>query len=214
MDSTSTRTHPLIIVAATAVILTCLVALGFMTGIIPSRSTATTQDIAKTPAQPTAPHTALAPGSATKPAPQARSAERAPVGSTSSSAGSGAVSGGSSAPTTAAAPCANCGTVIGVRTVKEQGEAGLLGPAAGALVGGVLGNQIGHGTGNTIATVVGAGAGAAAGTEIERRAKATTHYVIDVRMEDGSVRHFSSPTAPAVQEGSKVKVVDGKLMHG
>jgi outer membrane lipoprotein SlyB len=212
MESTGHRTHPIIIIAATAVILTCLVALGFMTGVIPSKGTPA-NDVVTAPAQQPGQRAAIAPNAPSKPATQPRTAERAPVGSTSPAAGSGAVAGGAPA-STAAAPCTNCGVVTGVRAVKEQGEAGLIGPAAGGLIGGVLGHQIGSGTGNTVATVLGAGVGAAAGTEIERRAKSTTHFVIDVRMDDGSIRHFSSPTAPAVEAGSKVKVVDGKLMHG
>jgi outer membrane lipoprotein SlyB len=210
-------THPLIIVAATVVILTCLVALGMMTGVLPF-SKHTAPDVVTAPVVP---HAAVAPSTpaAVARTPAERRAAQPAVGSTSPTAGGGAVGGTSGAPApSAAAPvhCPTCGTVVGVRTVKHQGDASMIGPAAGALLGGVLGHQIGHGTGNTIATVVGAGAGAAAGTEIERRTvRATTSYVIDVRMdEDGSVRHFSSPNAPPVSSGSKVRVVDGKLMMG
>lgn len=86
----------------------------------------------------------------------------------------------------------------------------MIGPAAGALIGGVLGNQIGGGSGKTIATAVGAGLGAAGGVEVESRMKTKTSYVIDVRMDDGSLRQFSSPTQ-SVSPGAKVKVIDGKL---
>jgi outer membrane lipoprotein SlyB len=97
--------------------------------------------------------------------------------------------------------------------VKEQGDAGMTGPGAGALLGGVLGNQLGHGHGKTIATVVGAGAGAAAGTEIERRYKSKTHYVVAVRMSDGRVRHFNYAAAPGVQPGNRVRVANGHLVR-
>jgi outer membrane lipoprotein SlyB len=97
--------------------------------------------------------------------------------------------------------------------VKEQGEAGLIGPAAGGLLGGVVGHQIGNGRGNTIATVLGAAGGAAAGTEIERRYKSKTHYVVAVRMNDGRVRTFNYAAAPAVQTGDKVRVVKGHLVR-
>jgi len=213
------RTHPLIIIAATMVILTCLVAVAAMTGVVPfKRSTELEVSTAPAPDTASASKSALAPSAPDRTVTRNSSTARKPAatGTTAPTAGAGAV--GSGAPQTAAAApqrCDNCGTVVAVRTIKKQGDASMIGPAAGALLGGVLGNQIGSGSGRTIATVVGAGAGAVAGTEIERRTvRATTSYVIDVRMEDGSIRHFSSPTAPAVHAGAKVKVVDGKLMHG
>jgi outer membrane lipoprotein SlyB len=89
----------------------------------------------------------------------------------------------------------------------------MVGPAAGALIGGLAGRQIGSGTGRTIATVVGAGAGAAAGTEIERRYKSTTSYVVAVRMNDGSHRSFNYASAPGVSSGEKVRVVEGRLIR-
>jgi outer membrane lipoprotein SlyB len=100
-----------------------------------------------------------------------------------------------------------------VRTVRQQGEASMIGPAAGGLVGGVIGHQIGSGRGNTIATVLGAAGGAAAGTEIERRHKSTTHYVVAVRMGDGHVRHFNYAAAPGFQTGDRVRVVEGRLVR-
>ena len=210
------RAHPLVIVAAITVILTCLVAVAVMTGVVPVSKRTAAPDVANAPTPPAAgapPQTAFAP----PPPARTRTPERPSVGSTSPTAGAGAVGGGSAAETASAPPpqpahCANCGRVVAVRAIKHQQDSSMLGPAAGALLGGVLGHQIGHGTGNTIATVIGAGAGAAAGTEVERRYRTTTSYVIDVRMDDGAIRHFSSPTAPAVQAGARVKVVDGKLM--
>ena len=210
----SGRLHPLVIIAATTLILTCLLAIGVMTGLMPSpfHKETTTDVVVNKPAEPGATTKSSAASTSARVKTTERPATTA-AGSTSGAGGSGSVAGGTPA-TTAAAPCTNCGTVTGVRTVKQQADASMIGPAAGALIGGVLGNQIGSGSGNKIATVVGAGAGAAAGTEIERRYKATTHYVIDVRMDDGEARQFSSPTPPSVQPGAKVKVVDGKLMHG
>ena len=208
------RLHPLIIIAATTLILTCLLAIGVMTGLMQSPfNKESTDAVVSKAGEPAASVKSPATSASARAKATDRTATSTAAGSTSGAGGSGSVAGGTPA-TTAAAPCTNCGTVTGVRAVKQQADASMIGPAAGALIGGVLGNQIGSGSGNKIATVVGAGAGAAAGTEIERRYKATTHYVIDVRMDDGEARQFSSPTQPAVQPGSKVKVVDGKLMHG
>jgi outer membrane lipoprotein SlyB len=112
-----------------------------------------------------------------------------------------------------AAVCANCGTVTSVRVVKQQGEAGLIGPAAGTAVGGLIGSQIGSGSGRTVATIVGAAGGAAVGTEIERRYKATMHHVVSVRLNDGTTRQFTFASSPGFREGDRVRVVEGRLVR-
>lgn len=212
---TDNRTHPLVIIAATTVILTCLLAIGIMTGIVPSpwKAGAPVRDLTTGSAQ-NAP-AANAPATV----PQNRLASKAPAAATRKSAPAGTTQSGGPSQTVAgsgpaAAPvCTDCATVTSVRTVQQQGEAGLLGPAAGGLVGGVIGHQIGSGRGNTIATIAGAAGGAAVGTEIERRSKSTTHYVVAVRMNDGTVRHFNYRAAPGFQPGDKVRVVEGKLVR-
>ena len=195
--------HPLMVIAATTLILTCVLAIGIMTGIIPSpfAKERAAQETAAAPAN----NRAKAPATARE-----RTAERPPVGTTSSSASGGTVAG--SGPKVAAV-CTNCGTVTSVRTVKQQGEAGLIGPIAGGAIGGAVGSQIGGGSGKTIATIVGAAAGAGVGTEVERRQKATTHYVVGVRLADGTTRDFTYSVAPGVREGDKVRVVDNRLIH-
>lgn len=232
ISNTGTKMHPVFLIAAAAVILTCLLAVGVMFGIVPSplsKTTAPTEDLTKAPAHKEAP---VASGltrenlrenrtASRAPAPDTRNrtAERAPVGRTQDSAPSRSVAGGSpatapaSAPEKVAAVCTNCGAVSSVRAVREQGEAGMIGPAAGGLIGGVAGNQIGSGSGRTIATIVGAGAGAAIGTEVERRSKSTTSYVVAVRMNDGTSRSFTYPNEPGVSVGDKVRVVDGRLLR-
>jgi outer membrane lipoprotein SlyB len=226
MSEKSLRAHPLMVITATTVILTCLLAVGVMTGIIPSpltRDRATPEATVSAPAERSAmtgPNTsarsaAPAPRERTverdRAAARERTAERPPVGSTSSSAASGTASGGS-APKVAAV-CTNCGTVTSVSAVKKQGDAGLIGPIAGGALGGLAGSQIGGGSGKTIATIVGAAGGAAVGTEVERRSKATTSYVVGVRLNDGSTRSFTYGNAPGVQEGDKVRVVEGRLVR-
>jgi outer membrane lipoprotein SlyB len=234
MNTGISKTHPMIVIAATAVLLTCLLAIGVMTGIVPSpmnrgadkqelttgpaanTSTATTSLRESTPSGTTT--TTRESRTVTRPAAPARErsniADRTPpapaAGATAGSGASQSVAGSGAA---APAACSNCGTVTSVRAVTQQGEAGMIGPAAGALLGGVLGRQIGSGSGQTIATVAGAGVGAAAGTEVERRYKSSTHYVVNVRMNDGNSRSFNYASAPGVQAGSKVRVVDGQLVH-
>jgi outer membrane lipoprotein SlyB len=206
MNTSSMRTHPLIVVAATTLILTCLLAIGIMTGIVPSPSA---RDRVVSEEKATSPKRAAA-------ATESRLSSRVPAtprasegatGTTRSTAPSSTVA--STAPTV----CSNCGTVTSVRAVKQQGEAGIIGPLAGGAIGGAVGSQIGGGSGKTLATIAGAAGGAAIGTEVERRSKSTTHYVVGVRLNDGTTRSFTYGSAPGVQTGDKVKVVDGRLVR-
>jgi outer membrane lipoprotein SlyB len=229
MDNSLRKMHPLMLIAASAVILTCLVALLMMTGILPGPGTreATVVGDTATPEVTTSTRSSLneqinlrpnqnqnQTRTAAAPAPRERAAPRPATGNTAPRAG-GTVAGGE-APAPApkvAAVCNNCGTVTSVRAVKQQGDAGLLGPIAGGAVGGLVGSQIGGGSGKTIATIVGAAGGAAVGTEVERRHKSTTSYVVGVRLNDGSTRSFTYGSNPGVQSGDRVKVVDGQLVR-
>jgi outer membrane lipoprotein SlyB len=219
------KTHPVIVVAATAVILTCLLAVGVMTGIVPSpmsKGTATQQELANAPVRTTP---AVPPAAGTRenhavsraPAHEPRhevaerpAAPRAPVGMTNPVAPSNTVAGSYPAP---APVCTTCGTVSSVHAVREQGTASMIGPAAGGLIGGLAGHQIGGGTGKTIATIAGAAVGAGVGTEVERRTKSTTHYVVSVQMNDGTTRSVNYEAAPGVEAGDKVRVADGRLIR-
>jgi outer membrane lipoprotein SlyB len=217
MADPTLRTHPLIVIAATTLILTCLFAIGVMTGIVPSPLTRERGIVEDNT-------TAVAPSARSNlnedrlaalrssTAQRERAAQRRGVGATAGTSASGAVAGGD-APPKVAAICTNCGTVTSVRAVTQQGEAGVLGPAAGGAVGGLVGSQIGGGSGKTIATIVGAAGGAAIGTELERRHKSSTHYVVGVRLNDGTTRTFTYGSTPGVREGDKVKVVEGRLVR-
>ena len=230
MNTQSLRgNHPLIVVAAIAVILTCLLAIGVMTGIVPSPMNrgADKQELTDATTATTTTRREASP-SGTTTTRESRTVTRAPAQEprrltssaperTAPAPATGATSSSTSQTVAATSPapaaCTNCGTVTSVRAVTQQGDASMIGPAAGALLGGVAGRQIGSGSGQTIATVIGAGVGAAAGTEVERRYKTTTSYVVAVRMNDGSQRSFNYASAPGVQAGSKVRVVDGRLIH-
>jgi outer membrane lipoprotein SlyB len=95
--------------------------------------------------------------------------------------------------------------------VEHQAKPSGVGAVAGALIGGVIGNRFGGGNGRALMTVGGAVGGGVAGNEIEKHAHTTTSYVIDVRMENGKLRHFNSAAQPGWHAGDQVKVVDGKL---
>jgi uncharacterized protein YcfJ len=110
---------------------------------------------------------------------------------------------------TAAAVCANCGTVQSVTTEKQKGEGTGLGAVGGAVVGGVVGHQMGDGNGKKALTVLGAVGGGLAGHEIEKRARATTVYQVQLRMDDGSTRTVTHSSAPAV--GARFEVQGQQL---
>ena len=113
----------------------------------------------------------------------------------------------------AAAPavCKNCGVVTLVRTIEHRPQGSGVGAAGGAILGGILGNQVGGGHGRQLATVAGAVGGAVAGNQIEGHMKTTHSWQVTVRMDNGAKRTFNHSTQPAWREGDEVKVIDGKL---
>lgn len=111
----------------------------------------------------------------------------------------------------AAVKCAECGVIQSVREIESKGEGSGIGAAGGAVVGGVLGNQVGDGDGRKVATVIGAVGGAVLGNEIEKRVKAAKSYEISVRFDDGSSRVFTEANAPSWRNGDKVKVINGVI---
>jgi outer membrane lipoprotein SlyB len=110
-----------------------------------------------------------------------------------------------------AAKCAECGVVQSVHEVDVKGEGSGVGVVGGAVAGGVLGHQVGNGDGQTIATVIGAVGGGFAGNEIEKRVKSKKSYEVTVRFDDGSSRVITEVNAPAWRSGDKVKVINGVI---
>jgi len=106
-------------------------------------------------------------------------------------------------------PCGKCGVVQSMRVVEHQGQTSGVGMVAGGVLGGVLGHQIGSGRGNTVATIAGAGVGAYAGNQVEKSQKKTSYWSVAIRMDNGTTRNFTYTSKPAVNEGERVKLVDG-----
>ena len=102
--------------------------------------------------------------------------------------------------------CTNCGVVLAVNMVEEEGKGSALGVIGGGVVGGLLGNQMGDGTGRELATLAGAVGGAFAGNAIEKNAKKTKSYHVVVRMDDGSERTYRQASDPGLIRGEKVKI--------
>lgn len=113
-------------------------------------------------------------------------------------------------PARAVAVCAHCGTVESVRTEVRQGQGSGVGAVAGGVVGGLLGNQMGKGNGRAAMTVLGAVGGGLAGNAIEKHQRASTVYVVKVRMDDGTLRSFTRSESWAA--GQRV-TVDGSSLQ-
>ena len=107
--------------------------------------------------------------------------------------------------------CGNCGNIESIREITQRAEGSGLGAAGGAVLGGLLGNQIGGGNGRKLATVAGAVGGAVVGNQVEGHMKATRSYEIRVRLDDGTARTFRRQTAAGWNTGERVKVVNGEL---
>jgi outer membrane lipoprotein SlyB len=116
---------------------------------------------------------------------------------------------GASSVAVAQTPCADCGQVQSIRSVEEQGKGTGLGAVAGGVLGGVLGHQIGGGRGNTVATIAGAAGGAYVGNTVEKNKNAKVYWLVTLKMDGGTTRSFRYTNRPTVQEGERVKLVDG-----
>lgn len=109
--------------------------------------------------------------------------------------------------------CGNCGNVESVREIKTRAQGSGLGAAGGAVLGGLLGNQIGGGNGKKLATVAGAVGGAVVGNQVEGSMKASISYEVQVRLDDGSKRTFNLQNLNGYSAGDRIKVVNGNLRH-
>jgi outer membrane lipoprotein SlyB len=230
----SYTTHPMLLIAAIAVVLFCGVGIAAVMGWLPQSGAKMGPPIAEAPVQVDSRDMGPPPAPAGY-APVNRLADTS--GYSGGGAGSGSYGGGyggaapperngadaryaeTPAPQRAAqmappapAVCHSCGVVESVKTVTHRGEGSGLGAAGGAIVGGLLGNQIGDGSGRKIATVAGAVGGAVVGNQVEGNMKSTTTYQVRVRMDDGKVRTVSTSSANW-QAGDHVKVVKGRLQR-
>ena len=226
LHSTFKRTgmHPMLILAALAVILFCLAGTAAIMGWIPSSVGGNTPRGDLTEADRLALSTQMAPARSSTLAPAAagidlrdqpssnyaepkRYAETAPRQDRYEEP----VKRAPAKVASAKAWCSNCGNVESIRQIKSRAEGSGLGAAGGAVLGGLLGSQIGDGSGKKLATVAGAVGGAVVGNQVEGNVRATTTYEIKVRLDDGSARTFRQDTEPQWRTGQRVKVVNGSL---
>jgi outer membrane lipoprotein SlyB len=217
---TRTRLHPLLTAAAISVTVFSAFGVGALTGLLPTSigsqkqetplqeqsSLQIPEDVAK-PIEPAITHPAPQP--AAKPVhkkPVARAAATPPPPPLAQAPAQAVET-----PKPVVQP-GNLATIQSVREVKEDGQHTALGPIAGGIAGAVLGDQVGKGHGSRkVITLIGAAGGAFAGREIEQKARAVTHWEIDVRRDDGLSETVRSDVAPPYQAGQRVRLVDGRL---
>jgi len=226
------RPHPLLLTAALAVVLFCLVGTAAIMGWIPSSVggnasrqlseadraalAASLPPAAAAPALP-AGADALAPQTAAPAYPAQQLAQGyAPAPAAAPAQAPAPVHAVAAKPVQVAAadtpkPCGACGNIESVRAIKQRAQGSGLGAAGGAVVGGLLGNQVGGGHGRQLATVAGAIGGAVVGNQVEGNMKATTSYEIRVRLDNGTVRTFHQNSQPQWQSGDRVRIVKGRL---
>jgi outer membrane lipoprotein SlyB len=223
-------THPMLLIAAIAVILFCGVGIAAVMGWLPKSGASMGPPVAQ------APVSVAGSDMGPPPAPNSLAAvDQAPgraADTSGYSGGGGGNYGGGTAPSAgdaryaeappaqpvaqaaepAPAVCHSCGVVESVHAVTQRGQGSGLGAAGGAIVGGLLGHQVGGGTGRKLATVAGAVGGAVVGNQVEGNMKSTTHYSVRVRMNDGKERTVSSSSGDW-QAGEHVKIVNGHLQR-
>lgn len=107
--------------------------------------------------------------------------------------------------------CSNCGVIDAVNEIDTRGQGSGVGAAGGAVVGGLLGHQVGGGKGRELATIAGAIGGAVAGNQIEGNVRSNRSYDISVRLNDGSTRTFHQSEQPSWRAGDHVRIVDGSI---
>jgi outer membrane lipoprotein SlyB len=226
------RLHPLVAVAAGAVIIASLAATAAVTGLFPKASSTSAQSdqsqAAQVTTQPGVVDSAApvnAPANApTTAAAQAQQAQQAappaPTPAQQQQYAQQQQAQAQQAPQYAqqSAPqpayCSTCGTVVGISAVRQEGHGTGIGAVGGAVAGGVVGNQFGAGGGRTAMTLLGALGGGLAGNSVEKHIRSTTSYSVRVRMESGKTRYFTYHEAPPFQQGEHVRIENGSLVAG
>jgi outer membrane lipoprotein SlyB len=195
--NTTRSIHPIMVIAAVAVVLFCGVGSAAMLGWLPTSN-----------ASGTVPGAAPMPG-------QLSSVPEQQVGYNNAAPAPGAQQGQGQLPEQEAkhapATCSNCGVIESIRSVEHRPNGSGVGAAGGAILGGLLGNQVGSGHGRQIATVAGAVGGAVAGNQIEGNMKTTHSWNIVVRMDNGKTRTLTQSSQPQWRSGDAVRVVNGQL---
>lgn len=221
METTRSPLHPLLTVAAISVTVLSAAGVAALTGMIPQSSS---QPAVIEAPQVSPPAPMAAPIPAPQPAVKKALVRRAPAPAEPAvyrEFGDPVVL--TQAPAATPAPAVEVakptaqigvlGVVQDVQEVKEPGESKGAGVIAGGLAGGILGNKIAGGGSNTrkVMTLLGVAGGAWAGNQVEKQARATKHWELTVRLDDGSTQKIRSENETFWHAGDRVRMVDGKL---
>jgi outer membrane lipoprotein SlyB len=207
-NTTKQSLHPVMVIAAVAVVLFCGVGTAAIMGWLPT-SSATVPGAAPLPGQ-----LSSVPPPEQQPQQQQQQQQQAGYASNLNNANNAAPAQGQmQEPVAQHAPavCNNCGVVESVRSIEHRGQGSGVGAAGGAILGGLLGNQVGSGHGRQLATVAGAVGGAVAGNQVEGNMKTTHSWEITVRMDNGKKRVLHQSSQPQWRSGDQVKIVNGQL---
>jgi len=209
----SSTHHPMMIVAAIAVILFCLAGTAAIMGWIPSSIGGGSTAGELTPSDRAALASRLADTDHPPADRELAERNRAPLPAAAYVPPRAPVQLAEAAPAKPRNWCGNCGNVESVREIKTRAQGSGVGAVGGAVLGGLLGNQVGGGNGRKLATVAGAVGGAVVGNQVEGNMKATSSYEVRVRLDDGKYRTFNLENLNGFSNGDRVKVVDGTLRH-
>lgn len=173
---------PLVNIAAVAVILASLTAIGAVTGLIPSA------------------FSSMADYLAAQGGPSIAAAQQSvhPRDDGRLAAASGQ-------------PCRQCGVVEAVRQVQIKGHGISPGAVSGDAGGSIVASQFGRGHGRGAIGAIDTPWGGYAGPEVDNKTRTATSFRVVVRMEDGSTRTVYQAAAPTFGVGGKVRVVNGML---
>jgi outer membrane lipoprotein SlyB len=236
MEAVTKRLHPLLTVAAISLTVFSAVGVAALTGVLPHSVGSTKEaapaalvaapdvaastpvsSVAEKPVEETAPMPPAAARSTPAPKPAHKKVAKAPTPvqvAQAPQAQGAAVPPPPPAPIAAPkpVPAGALGVVESVLELKQAAEkSNGVGPIAGGIAGAVLGNQFGKGMTRNVITVAGAAGGALAGTAIEKNVRATTHWAITVRLDDGSYSTINSDAQPFWHGGERVRLLNGKL---
>ncbi len=113
------------------------------------------------------------------------------------------------------ANCYDCGTVVRIEAVGGNQNPNVAGPLIGGVVGAVAAKELARRNTDSEGrrnVAIGAGAigGAVAGNAIQNRVEGSGQYNVHVRMQDGRTTVLSQRDLGGIQEGSYVRVQNGR----
>lgn len=215
--STHRPLHPVLWVAAIAVILLSITGIAAIMGLIPTSKSAEPVAISQSVAGVNAPATVAAtpPAATTAPIPQAVVKKDAPPKRRHVERRAEQIVRAEPVPEFAPPPppavCNDCGRIESVQRIVREGEGSGVGAVAGGALGGVVGNNVGSGNGRTLATIAGVVGGALLGNKVEKSRNQVVTYQTTVRFDNGTSRVFNSDHEQGFRDGERVRLVNGEI---